>query len=163
MALLSSPLLACECAYPSQADSFRLAYAIFRGKAVAVQHLPSAEQTTHSSGSAMWPKEIRQEVTLLVDAVWKGQVARRVAVRVTSHPRMCDGYEFVVGAEYVVYVAPKIDTEWDERLKRLRSSLGLTIDPPATSTSFEIGDCPLRIRPDVVSESKALGSARPPK
>jgi hypothetical protein len=128
-----------------------LADAIFRGKAVSVKH----------SGFPLF--EDHQEVTFLIDAVWKGSVAQKATVHVTSYPRMCDGYEFKIGYKYVIYVGRKLPTEWENTLDSLRARMGLTVDLPATLTTFDIPNCPLRIRRDFDLESETLGRARTPK
>ena len=142
MALVSSPLLACSCAYPYQSDSVRLADAIFRGKVLSIRHLGSvarANSRAEKTELARPRVDDLQEVSFLIDAVWKGLVARRVKVNVTSRPSMCDGYEFTVGSEYVIYIAQKVRTAWDDQLGRLRSRLGPIIDPASTVATFEIG------------------------
>ncbi len=163
LVLLAVPVaraIACECVHLSQGESRAEADVVFRGRALSIRVLSSEFR---GRAGVVQPSitqlAAHQVVEFLVDAVWKGKVEWKARVFVTSHPHMCDGYEFRLGSDYVIYIG-RLPLLPESYLDRLRARVGLTVDPLSNTDTFDMPNCPLRIRFVVAAESNPLGAPR---
>ncbi|MDP9372628.1 MAG: hypothetical protein M3Q65_09295 [Chloroflexota bacterium] len=96
LALPPRPALACSCGPPpTPEEAFSQAAAVFRGRVVGI----AAIATTTTTGLAA---RRQREVTLLVDVVWKGPVARQIVLQTGRGGGDC-GFSAQLGVEYLVY------------------------------------------------------------
>jgi hypothetical protein len=120
----AGPARACSCAPPPDAPTALAgAHAVFQGTVVAV---------------ALEDEERFQQAvaTFSVSKVWKGPVGRSVEIRTSSSSASC-GWEFQIGAEYVVYayVWPQTDLQLRTHLcTRTHAAYEGDPDPPLLGT-----------------------------
>ena len=147
-------LRGCECQEVGRAPAFSGATVVFQGRVAAIEHLKMVEVIDPNTGTRqLHPPEIDDHmiVTFEVTRAWKGEVNSTTKVHSVARPKLCDGYRFEVGREYVVYASDNLNQEWAEIAHRAH---GMHV--------YEIDDCPLRIRTDVSEETKLLGKGFAP-
>jgi len=91
-------------------------------------------------------------VTFHVTAAWKGPATTVLKVYAIARPSMCAGYKFRENTEYVVYASNNLDQNGDW-LKPFSNG----------AIVYDIAECPLRVRTDVLAEVDRLGPSRRPK
>jgi hypothetical protein len=141
-----------ECVELSQRRALLDATVVFRGTVVKIEDVMEREANPSDKVQVRRsdPSEPRM-VTFMADQFWKGPATRLVRVFLFLRPPQGTGYKFKTGDEYIVYTLGKANG-WGP-LDRL-----IEREPV-----YEVGTCILRIRSDVVAESKLLGEGRTPR
>ena len=152
-ALLGPKLYACECAQAKLGDALKLASVVLRGTVVRIDHLnpiqpPQTGDDKQKVALVAIPRSADDQtlVTFKVTASWKEPVTESVKLFAVARPSMCDGYQFHLNTEYVVYASKNLNQNWED-LKLF--SQGAFV--------YDIAECPLRVRTDVRAEVRRLG------
>jgi len=141
-----------ECFELSQHKALLEATVVFRGTVVKIEDL--TEQTENPADKVQVRRSDPSEprvVTFTADQFWKGPATRLVRIFLLLRPPEGSGYKFKPGGEYIVYTLGKAN-EWGPLVR-------LSEREPV----YDVGTCILRIRSDVVAESKLLGKVRTPR
>ncbi len=139
--------LANECIELPQRDAFKRAAIVFSGRVERVEPVTRREGDPAAKVQLERPLDGSPAVvTFSVTKTWKGAPDNRVKLFLFQKPLQGPGYQFQIGHEYVVYAHEA--TKWDP-LVRIGQA-----DPVYDLES----QCPLRVRTDVVAESKRLGA-----
>ncbi len=148
-------LFACECAEGTQREALRYAAVVFRGTVTNIEHLnpivPREGRPADAVKLVPIPRNIDDHtlVTFRVRQGWKGRITPTIRVFAVARPSMCDGYRFQIKSEYVVYASKNLNPDWDE-LQPFKDG----------GVIFDVAECPLRVRTDVLSEVRRLGRAQ---
>jgi hypothetical protein len=146
--------LGCSCQAVPIREAYKAASVVFSGTVVRVDHLRVKETLLPDGRRHISPPDHDDHtvVTFDVHLGWKGPIERLAQVHATVRPSVCDGYRFMLGKTYVVYATETLNQSWD-LLGAVRR----------VDTIWDVADCPLRVRDDVTTESKRLGTGRAPK
>jgi hypothetical protein len=105
---------ACECRTIPPAEALQKSAVVFHGVVIQIEHLHALEAPDPVTGkSRRWIPELDDliVVTFKVDASWKGRVTPIMKVYSVVRPSMCDGYEFSIAKEYLVYAVGPPNSE----------------------------------------------------
>jgi hypothetical protein len=131
-----------ECGTAPAGAAIRAADVVIRGTVTKVEDPASTEQESAPSEKiALQSFSSYKIVTVRVTKVWKGPQRKLFRLFVLGNPRL-----FSVGTEYVIYALDEVVQDWS------------VVHRFATQGRvYGIGtDCTLRVRTDVLSESRIL-------
>lgn len=102
--LVSGPLKACMCEFPTVQEALRNATSVFRGKLSKVDYLEGSyrESNRPFKGTAEW-RPRRFLATVEVSGFWKGRVGRRIVLHAREESADCVGFSTEVGTELLVF------------------------------------------------------------
>lgn len=144
-----------ECIEVPQQKAFTRASVVFWGQVVNRDHLDFSDANEPHVVPHSRPGSEPQLVRFNVIRNWKGPRIGEITVFTFASPSLGSQYRFEDGGQYIVYVIsediPPADLTW------LRKKLHL--DKPVYGLGYP---CRLRVRADVVQESRLLGKGRKP-
>jgi hypothetical protein len=148
-------VLRAECVEVTQREAFRTAAIVVRGRVTRVENLRRFDPVDRESGKLALERASDPYVaTLAVDQTWKGPLTSAIQVLAFGHPAIGTGFQFRVGSEFVVYALDEVNQDTPPSIRRFSGR----------SRVYGIGlGCVLRVRTDVVGESRVLGRGRSPQ